>query len=207
MYSGFAMLSSLNLLIQRVGTMKKILTIIIFFSVLISGCSSEEAEMDRALSIRKRLLDSNGCTFDALITADYGSKVYQFNMTCMADKSGNLTFTVQEPESIQGISGKIADQKGALTFDDRVLAFEMLADGQVTPVTAPWLFVKTLRSGYLSSCTVYEDGLRMTIHDSYEEDALELQIWTDMQEAPIRAEILFRGRRILTLQVANFTYL
>lgn len=162
--------------------------------------------MDQALLVRKHMLESKGCTFDALITADYGNKVYQFKMQCSADASGDLTFTVHEPESIKGISGTIQKEKGALTFDDRVLAFELLADGQVTPVTAPWLLVRTLRGGYIYACSTYEDGLAMTIYDSYEEDALQLQIWTDTQLLPVQAEILFRGRRILTIQVTGFAY-
>lgn len=187
--------------------MKRLLLLLISFALLICGCSAQTSEMDQALLIRKQMLESQGCTFDAFITADYGNKVYQFKMQCTADKAGNLIFTVSEPSSIQGISGRIQDEKGALTFDDRVLAFELLADGQVTPVTAPWLLVRTLRGGYIHACSAYEEGVCMMIYDSYEEDALQLQIWTDKQLKPVSAEILFRGRRILTIQVANFSYL
>ena len=48
------------------------------------------------------------------------------------------------------------------------------------------------------------DLLRLTIDDSYEEDALTLDIWLNGQDIPIRAEILYDGRRILTLEIENF---
>ena len=49
--------------------------------------------------------------------------------------------------------------------------------------------------------------VRVTIHDSYEEDALMLDIWLDGNNLPARAEILWDGRRILTVEVENFEYL
>jgi hypothetical protein len=50
-----------------------------------------------------------------------------------------------------------------------------------------------------------EDLLRLTIDDSYEEDALKVDIWLDETDTPVRAEILYDGRRILTLIIKNFT--
>ena len=82
--------------------------------------------------------------------------------------------------------------------------FSLLADEQVSPVSAPWLLMKTLRSGYLTSCNQEEEFLRLTVNDSYEEDALTLDIWLK-EEAPVRGEILFRGKRILTVEVSDFT--
>ena len=83
---------------------------------------------------------------------------------------------------------------------------ETVAD-QLSPVSAPWVFLKTLRSGYLTAAG--EDGelLRLTIDDSYEEDALRLDIWLDPNHQPNHADILYEGRRILSLQVENFQIL
>ena len=47
--------------------------------------------------------------------------------------------------------------------------------------------------------------LHLTIDDSYEEDALQLDIWLDGQNLPVQSDILYDGRRILTVQVSNFT--
>jgi hypothetical protein len=49
-----------------------------------------------------------------------------------------------------------------------------------------------------------DDLLRLTIDDSYREDALTVDIWLDAQDTPVRAEILYDGRRILTLTIKNF---
>ena len=84
------------------------------------------------------------------------------------------------------------------------LSFPLLADGQVTPVSAPYLLIKTLRGGYVRSVGEDGDFLRVTVDDSYEENALQLDIWLDSENHPIRAEILYDGRRILSMNIADF---
>ncbi|MBQ5607614.1 MAG: hypothetical protein IIU86_01150 [Oscillospiraceae bacterium] len=173
---------------------------------LFSGCNNADAPLDKALALRNRILDSNGCSFRVNITADYVEKVYVFGMDCEADKEGNLTFSVTEPDTIAGITGKITTAGGAITFDDKVLAFKTMADGQITPVTAPWLFINTLRSGYLNGCTEGENSFEISIDDSYEEDALRLNIRVE-NDLPVFGEIFWQGRRLLTLTVEDFAYL
>ena len=159
------------------------------------------------MDFRADLLASMGCRFDAVITADYGDILHTFSVSCCSDENGGLTFTVTEPETISGISGKISSEGGDLTFDDEVLAFELLADGQLTPVAAPWVLVKTLRGGYITACGRSGELMQASIDDRYEEDALRLDIWFDEENRPVQAEILYAQRRILSLEVKNFEFL
>lgn len=174
--------------------------------LLLTGCKGANSGVDRAIALRNKLAESNGCSFHAKITADYGEKIYVFSMDCTTDKEGNLTFSVTEPATISGITGKISTSGGEITFDDKVLAFQMMADGQITPVSAPWLFIKTLRSGYLKGCTDEENGYQISIDDSYAEDALHLNILVE-GNTPKFGEIFWKNRRVLTVSVENFTYL
>ena len=183
--------------------MKK-LSVLLIVLLFLGGCSGKQEELERAMTLRAKILASE-CSFDAKITADYGDKLYVFAMTCQGDSRGNLTFTVTEPESIAGITGIISQDGGRLTFDDTALTFPLMADDQLTPVSAPWIFLKTLRGGYLTSANMEEELLHLTIDDSYEEDALQLDIWLDGQNLPVQSDILYDGRRILTVQVSNFT--
>ena len=186
--------------------MKKLVSVLVLLIVL-TGCAGDNGELDRTMALRAKLLAASGCSFDAVITADYGDKTYSFSVSCTSDGQGDVTFTVNDPESIAGITGTISGEGGKLTFDDTALAFELLADGQVTPVSAPWLLVKTLRGGYVRACTVDGEQIRVSIDDSYEEDALHLDIWLGEGDLPVRGEILFDNRRILSLEVKNFEIL
>lgn len=182
--------------------MKRIGAIFIVL-ILLTGCSSGESEINRAMELRAKLLRSD-CSFTAEITADYGDKVYTFVLACSGDARGDLAFEVVEPESISGITGTITGEGGFLTFDDAALQFDLLADDQVTPVSAPWIFLKTLRGGYLTAAGEEADLLRVTIDDSYEDDALQLDIWLNDENIPVQADILYDGLRILSLKVTDF---
>ncbi len=182
----------------------KRLAAIVLLMVLLCGCAGHDGQMDRVLALRARLLQSNGCSFDAVITADYGEQVHKFTLACVADEKGTVSFTVNAPENIAGITGRIDSDGGKLTFDDQLLAFPLLADGQLSPVSSPWVLIKTLRGGYINACGNDGDYLLATVDDSYADDALQLDIWINGENTPVRAEILWQGRRFLSMEVKNF---
>jgi len=158
------------------------------------------------MSLRSRLL-AGSVSFDAVVTADYGDELYTFTMNCQTDAQGKVRFTVTEPQTISGIAGTIDAAGGKLHFDDQVLSFPLMADDQLSPVSAPWILMRTLRSGYLTSAGQEGEYLRLSIDDSYDDDALHLDIWLDSSDQPVRGEVLWQGRRLLSIEVKNFTFL
>ena len=183
--------------------MKKVAAVLCLV-LFLTGCTGKRGEMDRAMGLRAKLLGCLECSFDVTITADYGDELYTFGMSCVGDNDGSIQFTVTQPETIAGITGSISAEGGKLTFDDTALSFELLADGQVTPVSGPWILMKTLMGGYLTDCVVEEDLLHLDIDDSYEDDALHLDIWLDQNDVPVQTEINYDGRQIVTMEVVNF---
>ena len=170
---------------------------------MLFGCGKKDDALDKALVMRQRLQGAS-CSFDCTVTADYGEKIHVFSMRCTADSSGDLTFEVLSPDTISGITGIISRNKGKLTFDDKALAFELMADGQFSPVSAPWILIHTLQGGYLTSCTETDYGMLLCIDDSYESDPLRLDVRMDKDGNPMSAEILWQGRRILSMEIENF---
>ena len=182
--------------------MKKLFIILLCF--MLCGCGGADDAMDQGLSLRSRLLQASQCVFDAVITADYGDKTYTFAMGCDFDARGNLSFTVQSPDTIAGITGIIDGKGGNLTFGDTALSFPLLADEQLSPVSAPWVFMKSLRGGYITSAGEVDGCVRLVIDDRYEEDPLTVHIWLNEAQIPILAEIYYDKRRILTVEVENY---
>ena len=172
--------------------------------LLLSGCDGAGESMDTALALRSRVLAAENCRFDAVIVADYGDVTYSFTLACVADKAGNVSFTVTEPESISGITGKLGQEGGKLTFDDVALSFPLLAEGLVTPVSGPWVFLTALRGGYMTAIGADGEYTRLTVNDSYEADALKLDIWLTGENIPVQADVIWENRRILTMQIRNF---
>ena len=180
-------------------------TAVFFLTVfLVSGCSGQNRDLERGIRLRTQILGSNSCSFDVDITADYGDKVHSFSLQCQSNDKGSIRFTVVKPDSIAGIQGTVDGEDGTLTFDNEALHFPLLADNQVTPVSAPWLLVKALRSGFITSAGAGKALLRLSIDDRYTDDALHLDIWVDDSNLPVKAEILYRERKILSLDVKNF---
>ena len=185
--------------------MKKWAVLVLLF--FLSGCSGVPEEMETAMELRSRLLQSSGCSFTAKITGDYGDKVHTFLMECQADAKGDISFTVTEPATISGITGKLSGKEGALTFGDTALCFELLADGQLSPVSAPWVLMNTLRSGAITAVGREDKELRLSVDDSYEDDPLRLDIWLDGDNLPKTADIFYDGRRILSVSLDTFRIL
>lgn len=182
----------------------KITGMLLLVAVLLTGCSSENQELERGLRLRETLLKAEEVSFQADISADYGDSLQLFSMNCQANAGGEIRFEVTAPDTISGITGVLSEKSGMLTFDDVALHFELLTDEQLSPVSAPWILLRSLRSGYLSAAGMEGESLRLTVHDSYEEDALQLDIWLDSQDMPRRAEVLYDGKQILSLDVRAF---
>ncbi len=189
---------------RKGGILLKKVIFALMMALVLWGCSGSNEGFDRAMALRTSLLNGQGCQFEAKISADFGDRTYTFLMDCMSDGEGNLHFTVKEPMYIEGITGTIQAQGGKLTFDDTALAFPLMAEGISSPVSGPWILITALRSGYVRYCGE-EDGLfRMTVDDSFQENALTLDIWLSVEQGPVQADIYEENRRIMGIEIKNF---
>lgn len=172
-------------------------------ALMLTGCMGSNQELEESLALRSKILGANTVTFEAEISADYGDRVEEFSMECRTDSAGKLRFTVSEPEEISGISGSVAGEAGTLEFDDTVLAFPLMAQERISPVSGPWLMMKALRTGYITACAREGEALRLTVDDSYADDALTLEIWIEGDEVDC-CEIAWRGKRALAMEIESF---
>lgn len=185
--------------------MKKVMVLLVAM-LLLSGCSGTKDAQNDLLKMRKDL-SGKEYAFLASIHADFGENTYDFKLDCRFDSAGNMTFSIISPETISGITGKINTAGGQLTFDDKAVAFCLIADGQISPVCAPWLIIKGLRSGFLSSWGS-EDGAKiLSIDDTFEGENVTFRILIAKDQQIKSAEILWEGRSILSVAVENFRYL
>ena len=185
----------------------KLTVCILLAAFLLTGCSATQQEISQAMELRRSILEAEECSFDAIVTAEYDDVFYTFQMSCRTDNSETLYFTVTDPQTIAGISGSISQDRSVLSFDDKVLAFPLLANDELTPVSAPWIFLCTLKGGYLRGYSEAENGICLYIDDSFEEDPLHLEIEIGSENTPSSAQIFWQDRRILSLQIKNFTIL
>ena len=163
--------------------------------------------MDQLIGLRTQLLDAKGCSFLAEVTADYGDEIYIFTLNCNVDEQGSLAFTVEDPQTISGITGTVDASGGKLTFNDDAVLFETLCDGLITPVSAPWVMISALRGGYIIATGEEDEHIIATIRDTYKEQALEADFIFSNDCVPVRCEMLWQGKRILSMNVEKFVIL
>lgn len=180
---------------------------VLAFAVFLSGCAALSRDPDRAMALRGSLLKGEEIRFRCDITADYGDKLHTFSMDCRGDNAGQLQFTVTEPESISGVSGRIGGGQGSLDFDGQALAFPLIADELMSPVSAPWVVISALRSGTITSGGKSGDSYQITISYPFEDENLRVDAWLDGENHPVRGEILKDGRRYLTVDMKDFQIL
>ena len=182
----------------------KRMALALVFALILTGCGANDHQMEEALVLRGSCLGASQCSFLAKITLDYRENVEEFTLDCTADPEGNVTFVVVEPEEISGISGTITEKQVA--FDGVVLGFELLAQDRLSPVSAPWVLMKCLRSGYITSTCREDELLRITVDDSYADDALTMEIWICGGQV-VAGEISWQGRRLVSMEIENFVLL
>jgi hypothetical protein len=119
------------------------------------------------MQLREQLM-AKGCAFQVEITADYSDSLLSFSLDCSVDENGSLTYTVSEPMEISGIQGKIQAGQGTLIFSDTVLSVPLLAEGELSPLSGPWVLITALRGGYMVSAGMEGELLRLSVNDSYD---------------------------------------
>lgn len=180
--------------------MRRVLPLLLVFLL---GCSGQDPAMTAALELRSACL-AGTVRFEAEIAADYIIQIEEFDLTCAVDGEGKMTFTVTGPEDISGISGTVSGTEGTVGFDDTVLAFPLMAEGRLSPLSAPWVLVKVIRSGAIVAASMEGELLHVTIDDSYADNALTVDIWAEDGKVEA-AEIAWEGRRQVTMTVDEFT--
>ena len=182
-----------------------ILTVCVFLlSACVSACGNRVDDLAPMMQLRQDLAKADGCSFLAEITADYGDRIYNFTLKCTTNATGDAYFEVMKPESIAGISGRVSPIGGKLEFDDQVLLFSGLTQGQITPVIAPWLMIKAITGGYISAVN---NDMVVTINDTFSGDELLTLLTLQENARPSYCELFYKNRRILSLHISDFCIL
>ena len=180
--------------------MKRLLPLLLVF---LTGCAGPDPAMEAAIDLRTRCL-SGPVSFETEVRADYITSIECFTLDCAFDGAGKMTFSVTEPEEIAGIRGTVRGTEGTMEFDETALAFPLLAEGRLSPLSAPWVLMKTIRSGCIIAAGTEGEAVHVIIDDSYADNALSVDLW--LEEGRVtEAEIAWEGRRCVTMTVEDFS--
>lgn len=176
-------------------------------TLLLSSCSGEESGMaqaeEEALSIRTEYIAMQSCALQAAITADYGQRVYEFELT------GTLTgeewvLTLTAPETVAGVTARLREGENLLEYDGTILETGELNEDGLSPVSAIPALLEEVRSGFITACALEvldgRETIRVTCGPAEEGAAqvTEYGLWFDREShALVQGEILVDGLRVI----------
>ncbi|MBP3633111.1 MAG: hypothetical protein J6J43_00870 [Oscillospiraceae bacterium] len=170
----------------------------------LTGCKAE-GPTQTALDLRTKLMQAQTCGFTAQIRSDHGEKVYEFT----ADVRYSPEETVVEitsPEELQGIRAKVTEDGAKLEYDGVELTFGTLANGKVSPMSAPWLLVQCWIGEYISHAGADGELERVTYLRGYDDEEIMLDTWLNVDGIPAYAEVAYDGVRCLSIQIRDFQF-
>ena len=191
--------------------MRKRLLCVLMTTLLLTGCGKagvNEGE-ELALTIRGEYLAMEACSLHAAITADYGQRVYQYEMDA-AVTGEETVLTLTAPETVAGLTAQVTGEDSFLEFDGTAVETGPLDGGGLTPVSALPALLEAARSGYITACALEEEGalLRMDCGDPTGSpgEGRETVLWFDAAtHALVRGEVSVDGFRVIACEFTNFT--
>lgn len=196
--------------------MRKLLLCVPMITLLLAGCGGKtqgsEAEQ-LALLVRGEYLEMTACSLDASITADYGQRVYQYELSAAVGEEETV-LTLTAPEAVAGVTARLSGETGLLEYDGMSVETGTLDSEGLTPMSALPALLETAQSGYIAAYALEEQeggGRLLRIDCGDPEEGLgtgtETTLWFDSDTcALVRGEISVDGFRVITCECSNFTF-
>ena len=191
--------------------MRRLLVCVPMMTLLLAGCgpAGGSAAEELALTIRGEYLEMTACTAQAAITADYGQRVYQYELTAEVDGEETV-LTLTAPETVAGLTARVSGEEGRLEYDGVSIETGALDGAGLTPVSAIPALLEAARSGYITACALEEGDtlLRLDCGDPEQPAGTGTQtaLWFDAAtHALVRGEISAEGLRVILCEFSQFT--
>ena len=195
--------------------MRKTVFCVLMMTLLLAGCGGEKnkeiSAEERAVQLRTQYLAASECAGTAVVTADYGERVYGFTLDFSWMREGDTVLTVTAPEELAGLSATVGSGGSRLEFQGLSLGTGDLTGEGLTPLEFLPAVMTDIDSGFMAECSfeTQEDRetLRVLFRDPEEEaqEGLERVLWFDRDTgALLRAELSYRGELVIRSDFVAF---
>ena len=193
--------------------MRKTLCCVLMMTLLLSACSAggegNKAE-EAALRARGEYLAMTQSSGSAKITADYGKRVYCYELNFAANQQETF-LELTAPETVAGLKVRLSAEEGSvLECEGALLETGPLDEDGLTPLTAIPAILTAIRKGYLDLCTLeeQEEVLRILVRDPEQElgTGLETTLWLKAKDHTLlRSEISRDGVCVIQCEFSSFS--
>lgn len=195
--------------------MRKTLFCVLMITLLLSACAGGEGTMtadETALQIRTEYLAAPSCSGTAVVTADYGMRVYDFTLDFRWMRNGETVMTVTEPQELAGLTAVIGKGESRLEFQGVSLGTGDLTGEGFTPLEHIPAVMAYMEEGYMAECVFETVGERETLRilfrdpENRPQQGTECSLWFDKTTHKLlRAELGQDGYSVLHGGFVNFT--
>lgn len=191
--------------------MRKLLCCVLMTMLpLLTACGTGQGRENQAetlaLTIRGEYLEMTDCTAVAEVTADYGQRVYQYTIDVDWGEE-ETTLTLTAPETVAGMSARLQGKDSFLEYEELSLETGPMDDRGLTPVSAVPALLEAARSGYIRTCALEEERLRVDCGEPEGEpgQGREITLWFHRDTHVLEGgEVRLDGVRAILCQFREF---
>lgn len=179
--------------------------------LLLSGCGGGNETTSQDARLRRSYAELTSFAGEARVTADYGDKVYQYDVSVSGDLTSG-TLEVRSPEAIAGAGFSWSDGGGVMTYEEVSLETGALSPDGLSPADAMPLILNALATGkQLAAGEETIDGEKTLFLElanvNYQEETSTVCVWLAQESGALRrAEITWEGSTVITCSFTEFSY-
>lgn len=184
--------------------------------LILTGCGERETDsQQQALALRTTYLSMTACQSTLQVTADYGQRVYTYemNMTWQGDTTeGETTLVITQPDVIAGLTIVATEGESILEYDGISMETGPLYENGPSPVETIPYFLESIRSGFIGECGYElvgeEEQLRLVCRDPDTPSGTgeEITLWFSKEDGLLRrGELAIDGVTMITCIFEDFS--
>lgn len=181
--------------------------------VCLTGCTGGQDAQTAAQALREAYQTLEAFAAAAEVTADYGTRAYQYTAQFSGDESEG-EMTVLTPESIAGTGAAWADGQLSLEYDGVSLETGELSPDGLSPADAMPAVLAACQGGAVVECGwqsldgAEEECLYLLLENPNQAGGeSRVALWAEPEHWNLRrAEIFWEQRRVIALVFSDFTW-
>jgi len=177
--------------------------------ITLCACGGKGGTDNLAEDIKAEYLKAESVTLIISIKADYGSRVYDYKLRCVA-KADTADIEITEPEGIKGLRAHVSEEGIGLEYDGMTLDTGELFGKGLSPIEAIPMMLKAWKDGYITETRNEKIGKTDTLAVTFDlkpaDSKTELvhTVWFDRDShLPVKAEIINDGYRVIDCTFGN----
>ena len=172
--------------------------------LLLSGCAGETLDSVTE-DLTQQYHAAVGIDALATVTAFYSDHSAEFALRYQ-DSAGAVSVTVEEPESLRGITASPTEDLLTLSFDGAVLAAGDFDDLRLSPMALIPLMMQQLRESFPASFLSSKERITLYYPALLNTRDAEFEITFDKNTyAPLQCDLYLEGTKILAAEFQQFS--